>query len=155
ETPGEYENVLNCQDDAFRTAVSTLHRLVERHGAASAPAKSWVRAQDQVFSNCSGRDISITEPADDPERAYQVAAAKFYAGKLDDAQHDFEAIARDRNSPWKTAAPYLVARCLLRKKAYLEAAEQLDRVIADPALAEWHGPARRLAGFVRRKAAPG
>src|SRR5262249_42306428 len=107
------------------------------------------------FSNCSGRVATIPEPNGDPDRTYQIAAAKFYAGKIDEAQHDFEAIALDAKNPWKPAAPYLIARCHLRKKAYAEAAQQLDREIADPALSSWHGRARRLAGFARRKAAPG
>ena len=49
------------------------------------------------------------------DRAYQIAAAEFYAGKFDDARQAFEAIGKDASSPWQGISRYLEARCLVRQ----------------------------------------
>ena len=48
------------------------------------------------------------------DRAYQIAAANFYAANFDEALKGFAAIAADANSPWQRNAVYLVARALTR-----------------------------------------
>jgi hypothetical protein len=146
---------LNCGDDAFAAAASTLARIVKKFGQGSDPVKAWVAAQDMVFANCSGGP-AIPKPAatPDPDRAYQVAAAKFYARQFDAAQKDFEAIAQDSTSPWRTMAPYLVARCLIRKGDYARAELQLRAILADTSLAERHESARRLLGLALLRSAP-
>src|SRR6185295_18844880 len=64
EKPNEYETYLNCQNDAFETAATTLETRISRLGADSAPLKEWVEAQDQVFANCSeGQHIPADLPA--------------------------------------------------------------------------------------------
>jgi len=84
----------------------------------------WLAAQDQVFSNCSGGAI-IPEPlpkgypSEQTDRAYQIAAAHFYAGQWDEAQKEFEAIGKDPYSPYHTLAPYLAVRVLIRKASFL------------------------------------
>jgi hypothetical protein len=147
------ETYLNCGDDAFSAAASTLARLARKYGEGSDPVKSWVAAQDLVFANCSGGP-SIPKATADPDRAYQVAAAKFYARQFDEARQDFEAIAKDATSPWKAMAPYLVARCLIRKADYAGAEKQLRAILADPALSERHEAARRLLGLALLRSAP-
>src|ERR1044071_4716593 len=129
EKPNEYENYLNCQKDAFDTAIATLNERIAKYGADSSATKTWVAAQDQVFSNCGG-DSVIPEPLPSDadallraDRVYQIAAANFYAGNHDEALKGFETIAADNRSPWQRNAVYLIARVLVRK-ASLGPAEQ-------------------------------
>ena len=49
------------------------------------------------------------------DRAYQVAAASFYAGQWDAAVTRFRAIAADRTSPWQPWGEVLAGRAFLRK----------------------------------------
>jgi len=116
----EYISFQNCLDDSFRTATETLQARAAKWGIASVETKDSLAAQDAVFSNCSG-------PATEPEparptapallkadRAYQQAAALFYAGEYTGAHGHFLAIAKDTASPWHTNAAYLAARATLR-----------------------------------------
>jgi hypothetical protein len=155
--PNTYESFLNCGDDAFRTAVRTLADRIRQFGAASAEVKEWVAAQDAVFTNCSSGP-SVPAPTAKPklraDRAYQIAAAKFYAGQFDAAHADFESIAQDAQSPWRESAPYLAARCAIRAGRLNDAAAELKRIAADPALAHWHAPAERLLEYVSAKTDP-
>ena len=82
----------------------------------------WIHAQDAVFSNCDGKNVTIPRPsaADSPallkaDRAYQIASATFYARRFDDAANQFAAIAADRRSPWAAWGEYLAARATVRK----------------------------------------
>ncbi|HVG18898.1 MAG TPA: hypothetical protein VNI02_07580, partial [Blastocatellia bacterium] len=167
-----YNTYLNCPQDAFRNAASTLKGLIDKHGAASAEVSEWVAAQDQVFANCSGGQSLPAPPgANAPatvkaDRAYQIAAASFYAGNFDAAEKMFGQIAADASSPWRRAAPYLAARALARKatlsagenkvdKVTLARAEsQLKKVLSDNSLAAQHAAAKALLGFVRFKLSP-
>ncbi len=130
-----YQQYINCTDDGFRTAISTLNQRIARFGGDSKTVEDWVRAQDQVFSNCShkppgfqpGKDSpslvetipvalqSGVEPLARADREYQIAAAYFYAADFDEAGKRFQTIARDANSPWRQVSRLLVARCLIRK----------------------------------------
>jgi hypothetical protein len=172
---GTYLQYYNCLDSAFEFAVRTLTKRVEQFGAQSAVVKDWIAAQDQVFANCYGsggfppKSSPAIMPPDanstDPElvradRAYQIAAAHFYAGEFTLAQQAFEAIAKDSVSPYHQLASYLVARVLIRKgtlytdedeydsEALAQAETRLRAVLADNNLAELHVPAERLLGFV-------
>ncbi|HEY0079530.1 MAG TPA: hypothetical protein VGB73_13035 [Pyrinomonadaceae bacterium] len=170
EKPNDYETYLNCQDDAFRTATATLEERIKKFGAESPVLKEWVAAQDLVFANCSeGERIpSAAEPGADPllraDRAYQIAAANFYAARFDEARKAFEEIAADASSPWRAVAPYLAARALLRKGSLgqeslraesLSAAEkQLQKILDDRSLSATHRDARRLLNLVRLRLRP-
>ena len=166
----------NCLSGAFENAAHTLQSRAAQFGAQSAVVKEWIAAQDQVFENCSA-DISYPpkpKPAvipaashpDDPgiiraDRAYQIAAALFYAGDFEAAQKAFEGIAKDSSSPYQKIAPYLRARVLVRKgtlkandseydvDALSQAESQLRAIIADKNLSDSHAAAERLLGFVR------
>ena len=114
---------LNCGDSAFTTAIDTLHQRTDRWGVNSPELVEWAHGQDAVFSNCS-KAGSMPDAAK-PEwplllrqdRAYQIAAAKFYSGDYDGAIADFEAIGKDKASPWNLWGEYLAARAQVRKAA--------------------------------------
>jgi hypothetical protein len=86
-----YQEYLNCPPDAFKTAAATLERRAMVFGSDSAAMRDWVHAQDPVFANCfKVASIPDPAPADAPsllraDRAYQIAAARFYAGDFDAA----------------------------------------------------------------------
>ena len=115
------DSELNCTDGAFENAIATLNARAKKWGPQSAEIKEWIRGQDAVFSNCA-------QPAARPDsakpewpallrqdRAYQIAAADFYAANFDDAVKEFEAIGRDTVSPWSRWGEYLAARAEVRK----------------------------------------
>ena len=174
EKPHEYESYLNCQQDAFDTAIATLNDRIKQFGADSIGVRSWVAAQDLVFANCSeGKHMpaaASTEAPDLPpllrsDRDYQLAAANFYAGNLDEAKQQFDVIARDDASPWRDKAAYLAARSVLRKgslaekeeegrPALTEAEARLNAVIKDKSLASSHRAAARLLNLARLRLHP-
>src|SRR5262249_26699861 len=145
---------------------------IEKYGAASPEAKDWVATQDQVFANCD-KGPALPAPAEAAaspiiraNRAYQIAAANFYAGNFDQAESQFNAISNDAASPWRGLAPYLVARTLIRKgtlagghnvmdQATLARAEaQLRKVLADKSESPLHASARGLLNYTRARLAP-
>ena len=164
---------LNCGDDAFVTARKTLDDRIRQFGAENPRVKDWVAAQDQVFDNCSGGPSipaqldGTSTPLMRADRAYQIAAANFYAGNTDAAEQMFRSIAADHDSPWSRIAPYLVARSLVRKatlgvkgvgadREKLTAAEaHLQGILSDPAQSVTHPAARKLLDYVRVRLAPG
>jgi hypothetical protein len=174
EKPHEYETYLNCQQDAFDNAVATLNDRMKQFGWDSLAVRSWVAAQDLVFANCSeGKHIpaeASTEAPDLPpllraDRAYQIAAANFYAGSFDEAKQRFDLIARDDASPWRDKAAYLAARSLLRKGSFAEKEEEgrpamaeaetrLNAIIKDKSLASSHHAAARLLNLTRLRLHP-
>jgi hypothetical protein len=170
EKPHEYANYLNCQQDAFENAATTLAARIQKFGADSAAVKEWVEAQDQVFANCSeGQHIPAALPADvdalrRADRQYQIAAANFYAGNFVEATALFESIAADANSPWRSTAPYLAARTSIRKAslgpeettpaALKDSEERLTKILGDPELKASHASATRLLGLVRLRLHP-
>ncbi len=166
----------NCLSGAFENAVHTLQNRAAQFGAQSAVVKDWIAAQDQVFENCSAdmgyppkpkrAVIPAASHPEDPailraDRAYQIAAALFYAGDFDAAQKAFEGIAKDSSSPYQKIAPYLRARVLVRKGtlegkdgeydevALSQAEVQFRAIIADKDSPDFHAAAERLLGFVR------
>jgi hypothetical protein len=170
EKPNEYESYLNCQKDAFETAIATLNERIAKFGADNAAVKTWLTAQDQVFSNCAGGSLipeqlpSDADALQRADRAYQIAAANFYAGDNDGARKAFEAIAADTSSPWQRNAVYLIARSLIRKGSLgppeqkqesLSAAEaQLRKILADKKLSSLHAASTRLLNLVRLRLHP-
>lgn len=139
----------NCQEDAFRTAVATLKSRAKTWGPHSAELVEWIKGQDAVFSNCGvgaprsyfpdsqpviHPTLPAAAPADAPallrqDRAYQIAAAQFYAAQFAPARASFQAVAQDAASPWRGVARYLVARTLIRE-AFLKAKNGPDDVMA-------------------------
>lgn len=170
EKPNEYESYLNCQKDAFDSAAATLEQRTKKFGLDSAGVKEWVAGQDQVFANCSAGKVipaAIAGDADQllrADRAYQIAAANFYAANFDDAKSQFEAIAHDKSSPWRETAAYLVARSLLRKASLgpaetrndslAQSEDTLRKILKDQDLATVQPAANRLLNLVRLRLHP-
>lgn len=141
-----------------------------RFGVESPAVRAWVQAQDVVFATCSdGANLTLpptTETALRADSAYQVATAHFYSGNFDAAVKAFTAIAQDTSSPWRSLAPYLVARTLVRKATLrggegevdgdvlAQAETHIRQVLDDRAQSAMHPAARRLLHFVRFRSAP-
>lgn len=185
--PGQqYESFENCLDDAFLTATRTLATRQQSYGKSSPEVLDWLRAQDTVFSNCAGDGGSTPVPTAPnaplwlkQDRAYQSAAANFYATHFDAAITGFRTIAADHASPWSTLAPYLVARTLVRRTTLsssnpdrpaptaAEAArinadstdltaalQQIDTILHDPALKSIHPAASNLRDLIAARVDP-
>jgi len=168
----DFYSYLNCPEDAFRTAARTLIERIRAFGAGSAEVYDWIQAQDQVFSNCKGPGTipAPARPGSRPlvaaDRAYQIAAAHFYAGNLDTAEKTFSDIAKDSSSPWRQLAPYLAARTLLRKAtlrsgydafdtaSLAQAEDRFKAILSDSSLSGIHPMTEKHFGFVRLKLRP-
>ncbi|HYL62262.1 MAG TPA: hypothetical protein VE077_06535 [Candidatus Methylomirabilis sp.] len=176
EQTGEtYRQYPNCLNSAFENAVHTMQDLAKKYGSDSAVLKEWIAAQDQVFENCgkpltfpispNPAVIPVAARAEDPadiraDRAYQIAAAHFYAGEFEAAQLAFEQIAKDPVSPYSRIAPYLEARVLIRQATLkgedeefdaptlAEAETKLRAILANNDYGEYHAAAERLLNFI-------
>lgn len=151
----------NCSSDALATAMKTLTARSEQFGAGSEYVKTWTQGQVDVFANCESETLKLPSPVPstaDPmlraDRAYQIAAAYFYATQYDTAAEHFRAIANDARSPWRSYGRYLAARALLRKATIHDAdtmpaaRKEFEAVVADPSLAVVHASARGLIDFI-------
>ncbi|HEY3743729.1 MAG TPA: hypothetical protein VGL53_27985, partial [Bryobacteraceae bacterium] len=168
DAKGYVSAFLNCNADAFETAGATLQALQEEWGPRDPKILAWVFAQDQVFRNCSSMSPTIPDPAGpamDPllaaHRRYQIAAAQFYAGEFQKAADGFLAIAKETDSPWRTIAPYLAARALMRagqfigdRAAEIAAKRILEASLQDPTFADWHADSEALLGRLRLRIEP-
>lgn len=132
----------NCPANSFETAVSTAMARAKSWGEKSPELIDWVAGQDAVFANCAGKDMVLPHaaPANAPtllkaDRAYQIAAARFYAMQYEPAREGFEAISHDNASPWQGLAQFAAVRCLIRQ-SFNDAGTSADSDIAafDPAL---------------------
>ena len=129
---GHYYNYyISCTANALELAANTLKTRLEQHGEDL--ARQWLEGQDAVFANCSVQhyrqlDKPVKSEMIEPpklennapkwlvdDRAYQIAAAYFYREKFDEARAGFQAIAKNKQSPWHTISNYLAARCLIRQ----------------------------------------
>ncbi len=137
---------LNCAEDAYRNAVYTLENRARRFGVTSPAVREWTSGQNAVFANCSEPGKAMPAPAASSapavivaDRAYQIAAAHFYARHTAEARRRFAEIARDANSPWSTISHYLVLRTIVRAgKPDSAVATEAQAILADPKLAAIH-----------------
>lgn len=165
----QYDSFLNCPNDAFESAARTLDDRIRQFGAESPEVKDWLQAQDKVFANCGGGETipdaaSASVQRFRADRDYQIAAAKFYAMKFDEARADFERIANDSSSPWHQTARYLVARSLIRKaslgeeakrnETLAEAESELKRTLNDIKQGPLHESASKLLNLVKLRLRP-
>jgi hypothetical protein len=166
----QYQVMTNCLLDAYLTAAKTGRARVDKYGAASQEARDWVRAQDAVLANCSGTALVLPDPAPAntdalarADRAYQIAAAYFYAMKFDEAAERFKQIAADTASPWCHYGRYLAGRALLRsatipesldRQAMLAARTEFQATLADRDAAFLHESARGLLHLIAFRIEP-
>lgn len=158
----------SCYPDAFNTAADRLEELIAKYGPSAPETFEWLAAQDVVFKNCSSDEL-VLPPAyggtaeQRADRKYQTAAAWFYANDFDMAEAAFRAIAGDPESRWRTLAPYLVVRCLVRRAdfesqqrvGYLsQALVEIDRFLRDRATRAFHAAGSRMRGIVLRRLDP-
>lgn len=171
---GDYQSIDNCPDSAVRFAVRTGHERIRRFGAGSPQVRDWVRAQAAVFHNCSETTLLLPEPAPPDadatvraDRAYQTAAAYFYATDYEEAAQRFNAIAEDRTSEWRPYGRFLAARARIREatvkasndparreQLFTTAEAGLKAALADPAASGLHKSAEGLLGFVALRLRP-
>ena len=134
---GSYDFFPNCTKNAFETATQTLKDRIVSHGSDNKDVKEWVAAQDKVFANCaSGKQIPDAPDATMSEwlqkdRAYQMAAAHFYALDYAKASELFAEIAQDTNSPWQETADYLVGRTMLRQASLSKDKQKANQIYAE------------------------
>lgn len=186
--PGsQYDYFTNCLPDTFAKADATLADIRARYktpGAADTPdIQNWIDGQNAVFSNCNGTG-QMPQPvsADAPlwlrqDRAYQTAAAQFYALDYDAALAGFHAVAADPASPWSMLARYLVARVYIRqalvpdlpqatpqqsqapaiakaRASLIAARDQLQSILRDPAMKPIHEQSRHLLDYLMLRLDP-
>lgn len=178
---GETDNAsyVNCHIDAFKQAAVTLkaRAALGAGGKPDAWHKAWLQGQDAVFANCAeppheyGKPLPkrVTQlppapPANAPDwlkadYAYQSGAAHFYARNFEQARKQFQAVAQDGKSPWKTLGAYLAARCLIRSatldddaKGKVAKLQQARKELE--ALAPAFAPARHLLPLVDARIDP-
>jgi hypothetical protein len=165
-TYSTYSSYANCLEDTFRSATKTLEERMKTLGQDSAELREWLKGQDQVLANCSkGQTIPTLLPPTAhalprADRAYQIAAANFYAGNFETAEKMFREIAQDTSSPWREIASLLAARALIRRATLgnpqdstdqhllADAEVDLKRLLADNRLKAIHASAKRLLAFV-------
>ncbi|MGJ5820377.1 hypothetical protein [Paludibaculum fermentans] len=147
--------VINCAEDAFKTAVHTYEARSKQFGPRNPGVLSWMVAQQKVFQNCEmNAAVMPAEPeAHLPpvlrqDRAYQIAAAHFYAGHTQEAIQGFKSIAADTASPWSEISAYLAIRARLRGAGNEDELAQVRdaslAILGDPRLARLHGMTRTL-----------
>ena len=116
----------NCTINAFEVATQVLNDRSATYGVDDPNVREWLKGQDRVFDICSSGGVYPTEAgADTPtwfkkDRAYQIAAAHFYALDFGGALDRFEGIARDNESPWQETSDYLIGRTLVRQASLLK-----------------------------------
>jgi hypothetical protein len=149
---GDGGRFANCLTPAFELAAKTLQARVAEFGEGSPEVVAWVAAQDQVFQNCGGTQSEPVLPEPAPEdasaklradRAYQMAAALFYAGEFDRSVQALDSIAKDASSPWRRWARLVAVRALIRKATLNNLTDMLT-----PALSEGLEQARQRAAAI-------
>lgn len=152
----DYAYQENCLADGVETAAETLEQRVQRFGAKGAPAARYAEAQDLVFQCCDRAKQVIPPPLptnasalERADRAYQTAAAHFYAGQLPEAEARFRAIAAGTDDfGWRDAARLSHVRSLARQGAFTQARAELERLLAEPSASRIHAELRRYRVFV-------
>lgn len=166
---GGYDFFPNCTKNAFEVATETLKNRIVSYGSDNKDVKDWLAAQDKVFSNCSEGRQALDEANDSmPEwlqkdRAYQMAAASFYAMDYGDARRRFAEIALDYQSPWQETADYLVGRTIIRQASLSKSEEAADRFYMEAEQVlyrlstsgnKYNSSAERLLGMVKFRLHP-
>lgn len=193
----DYADYVECAPDAFATATRTLASLRARSDATPERLRAWVDAQDAVFSNCDlptpipeswqaggfRKEMIDRQPtprlptllptsevrAWREQRDYQLAAALFHSGRLDEAARAFQAIAANPGHAMHRWGGYLALRTALRQallmhakdadspaaaQALVQLQQEGDAILADPSLEDLHEPTRATLRRARARLAP-
>lgn len=166
---GGFDFFPNCTKNAFETAAQTLNDRVASHGSEDRHVKAWVAGQDKVFENCSSGRALPDEPNESmpvwlrKDRAYQMAAAEFYAMDYSSAKRRFADIALDGESPWQETSEYLVGRTLIRQGSTAKDKQKLELIYreAEQVLASvaarggrFADSAEKLTGIIKYRMRP-
>jgi hypothetical protein len=182
----DYANYANCMQASIETATATLKERIKSYGT-NENTKDWLAGQDKVFSNCGEKGQMPDAVSDSApswlkkDRAYQIAASKFYTDDFAGSRTDFEAIANDADSGWNKTAKYLIARTYIREASFINADDyadtdekkikndelkkqrndlfvkaenQLNAVLKDKTSAKFHESAEGLIGVVKYRNRP-
>ncbi len=165
--PGEYDEYLNINDDAFIHAAEVLNARIQEFGSNHSAVVEWVHAQDQVFAIGSATG-SIPEDckAQFPlvfqyDRFYQIASAHFYARDFDLAERMFSELSHDPKNPWAKLCRYMISRTLIRKATLAsskrsvfdtlvmeQAKNNLQEIMNDTSMESFRVQAKHLLNFV-------
>ncbi|KFE60135.1 hypothetical protein [Hyalangium minutum] len=170
---GEYTWFFNCLTGAFEVAAQSLDERIAKLGASHPEVIDWAKAQDAVFANCGRGEKVLPAPAPAnasagarTDRAYQTAAALFYAGEFEEAIRQLDAIAKDAASPWRGWARLVAVRAVIRQATLVAQADEEKRVllerarercvaiVKDPGLKDLHRQTRQLTWFIDYRLRP-
>ena len=186
KTNADFSSYLNCPPAAFTFAVETLQRLQKQPDATPQRLADWVQAQREVFTFCayspaapqgsyaskqSAIPPQMPEPLASSEplpwrqmREYQIAAAHFYRGDLEESARGFTAVGATPGHPMQGWGAYLALRAHARMatlqpqpklkpgadnsgpsdrpELYAPLAEEAQRILDDASLAAVHSDTR-------------
>lgn len=119
----------NCQDDAFKTALSKLQVLIGKYGIEHPAVIRWTQNQQRVFMNCGGdKPLQLPDPLpgdsmqdEKQDYDYQVASSYFYAMDYQRSSALYDTIAGNNESPHQTLSAYLVLRSHYRNTQFFQA----------------------------------
>jgi hypothetical protein len=108
-------------------------------------------ASSDAWSFSADRNNSETykpqTPATDAQAAAYDAARQFYSnGAWDTAVTRFDAVARDKDSPYRAAAAYSAARATINSGNLAEGMRRIHVLVRDPNFSEFHLAAYHLIG---------
>jgi hypothetical protein len=162
DRPAEIQAMdVRCFPRAYRNAAATLVQRIKEHGATDPSVRDWTAGEDAVLSNCTANasvpaQVAPSAPAWlEADRAYQIATAYFYRYDYARAAELYAAIGQDAASPWRKLARYVAARAAVHAAivaktpdSIIAAQTAIDGISADPALADYHDDALRLASML-------
>lgn len=181
---GSYSYFRNCSDSSYLFAQSTLQEISKRPDVTPARVKEWVNAQDAVFEFCGyiegekqyGVQKEITPPTIPTAlsiqeskfwrqlREYQIAAAYFYSGDMDNAISRFQAIGLDTSHPMHDWGEYLALRASIRQitlnsgvlisQDHPELEEKVTNILKNPVLSKVHVHANASLRLIKARLAP-
>ena len=159
----DYRELPVVGDHALTLAARTLRERIKTFGKGSVAVRSWLAAQDRVFT-WEGKGAELLPEATtaslplliQQDRGYQLAAARFYREDYLEAVEAFRAVAEDGASPWRGWARYALARIHAKVGSIAgcdldaeQALAHLAKLQADPAFAELHADAAALENRIR------
>jgi hypothetical protein len=77
---------------------------------------------------------------------YREAAKLYHERRYTESVPRFDDVARDRTSPYRSAAAYSAARASLLARSYADGVDRIQRILDDPSMSEFNDAARHLIG---------